>query len=135
MAKDKFRSTESMGKIIKSRMELMKTWDKKDALAIMLPQRVEDNILYNFRNDVIGGCDGKDVIFHEDASIIEDSTRITDKFLSTFYAPIEAYFGEAADEDEPEESEEDETEDEVAEEEEDVKPSKKDKKKKSKKKV
>ena len=117
MAKSGYRSVKSMGNIVKSRMELMKSWDKKDALAIMLPQRVEANILYNFRNDVIGGCDGEDVIFHEDETIITETNRITEKFLTTFYAPMEAYFGEA-DEDEPEESEEDETED--------VKPSKKD---------
>ena len=132
MAKSGYRSVKSMGNIVKSRMDLMKSWDKKDALALMLPQRVENHILYNFKNDVIGGCDGEDVIFHEDETIITETNRITDKFLSTFYAPMEAYFGEAADEDEPEESEEDETEDDEIETEEDVKPSKKDKKKKSK---
>jgi len=92
MAKSDYRSVESMGNIIKSRMDLMKSWDKKDALALMLPQRVEDNVLYNFRNGVIGGCDGEDVVFHEDETIITETNRITDKFLNTFYAPMNAYF-------------------------------------------
>jgi len=128
MAKLGYRSVKSMGNIVKSRMDLMKSWDKKDALALMLPQRVEDNVLYNFKNDVIGGCDGEDVIFHEDGSIIDETNRITDKFLNTFYAPMEAYFGEAAADGEPEESEEDEAEDTADEEVTEKKP-KKDKKK------
>jgi len=110
MAKSGFRTVKSMGNIIKSRMDLMKSWDKKDALALMLPQRVEDNILYNFKNDVIGGCDGEDVIFHKDGSIIDETNRITDKFLNTFYAPMEAYFNSALVEEDKTTSE-DETED------------------------
>ena len=114
MAKSEFRSKESMGFIIKSRMDLMKTWDKKDALALMLPQRVEKGILYNFRDAVIGGCDGKDVVFHEDETIITETNRITDKFLNTFYAPMEAYFG-ASEETEDDTVEDDTVEDETVE--------------------
>lgn len=102
MAKSEFRSVESMGNIMQGRFNIVKTWDKKDALAIMMPQRVEDNKLYNFRNDVIGGCDGKDIVFHEDESIITETTRITDKFLNAFYAPMEAYFGETTSDNEDE---------------------------------
>jgi len=114
MAKSEFRSKESMGFIIKSRMDLMKTWDKKDALALMLPQRVEKGILYNFRDAVIGGCDGKDVVFHEDETIITETNRITDKFLNTFYAPMEAYFG-ASEETEDDTVEDDTVEDDTVE--------------------
>jgi hypothetical protein len=88
-----YREKESMGKIVASRLEVVRGWDKKDALITLLPQRLEDNMLYNFRNDIIGGCEGEDVVFHEDSSIIDEASRVTDKLLTTVYAPIEAYFG------------------------------------------
>ena len=85
-------SKETAKKVLDSRLLMIKGWDKKDALSLMFPQRVEAGKVYNFKDQVIMSHDGEDCVFHEDSDVIDTVTRVTDKFLTDFYTPIDAYF-------------------------------------------
>lgn len=126
MAKNKLGSKESLNDILFSRMAVIRQWDKKQALSYLIPQRIEDEKLYNFKNQVIMSFEGEDCVFHEDASVIDDAGRVTEKLLTDIYKPINDYFGPASkiansevdpnvEGDEPEDDEEIECNDDVTE--------------------
>lgn len=131
----KLGSKESAANILESRMAVIRQWDKKEALAILIPQRIEGGKFYNFKGNVIMSHEGEDCTFHEDDSIINDANRVTDKLLNDVYKPINDYLGSSTERQNIAPIEEDEDEEEtgpgteVAEEEE-VKAPKKDKKSK-----
>jgi hypothetical protein len=107
----KLGSNESKMKIFDSRIDLIKTWDKKDAIQILLPQQVLDGKFLNFKGQVImGHDDGEDCLFHDDDALV-GVTRITPNFLLEFMSPIEDYLNGRTEVDEDDtEVDEDDTE-------------------------
>ena len=92
----KLGSKQSATTILDARLALVRQWDKKEAIEYLLPQRIEDGKMYNFKNQVVMSYDGEDCVFHEDGDIVKNVSRVTDKFLNDFYLPINKYFGTAS---------------------------------------
>lgn len=91
MANRKSGSPESALHILESRVTIIKGNDVKQRVEMLLPQRVEDGKMYNFKDQVIMTFNGEDCIFHENANIVQETNRVTDKFISTILAPIKTY--------------------------------------------
>ena len=72
--------------------------DRKEYAEIMLPQRLEDNKLINFKDQVIGTWDGEDQEIYPLEYMKQK--MVTDAWLNKLFAPINGFLGTASEREE-----------------------------------
>lgn len=95
--------------MIETAMVVCRQWNKLDAVRRLLPQKLEDGLLYNFHGQVIGSWDAEDQELCKLERVM-DATKVTDALLNDIMKPANQLFGSAAEREEVEDDDDSEIE-------------------------
>jgi len=80
--------------LFKARVALIVEWNKKDAIASLLPKEVKDGMFLDFKGQVISNAPegSEDVVFHDD-DFLDSQKSVTAAFIRRAYEPVEKFLG------------------------------------------
>lgn len=91
--------------IVATLRQIKTSADKLDFITLMIPQKIENGKLYNFKGKEIGAFDADDQEL-VDASRVLEATKVTDALMNDVFNPLNKLFGSAGERDTAKESDE-----------------------------
>ena len=88
-------------KFFEARVALITEWNKKDAIALLLPKEIKDGFFLDFKGNVISNAPkgSEDTVFHDD-DFLDSQKSVTAAFVKRAYAPVEKFLKAGPTEDE-----------------------------------